>query len=88
MNIIAHPSFKKAYKKRIAKNKKLAQQVDERLKLFHADPFHPLLENHALTGKKQAQRAISATGDYRVVYTLLSGGAALLLDVGTHNQVY
>ncbi|PIP67010.1 MAG: type II toxin-antitoxin system mRNA interferase toxin, RelE/StbE family [Parcubacteria group bacterium CG_4_10_14_0_2_um_filter_41_6] len=88
MNIIVHPSFKKAYKKRIINNKKLAQKVDERVILFQTDPFHPLLKNHALTGKKQDQRAISATGDYRIVYAPLSDNRALLLDVGTHNQVY
>ena len=88
MKIIPHPSFKKSYKKRIAKNKKLAQQTDERLKLFCVDPFHPLLENHALSGKKQDQRAISITGDYRIVYAPLSEEEVLLLDIGTHNQVY
>ncbi len=86
MNLSFHKRFDKRYEKLTTK---LQTKVDEAIEHFVIDPFDPSLKNHALTGKMLGKRAFSVTGDYRVVfeefdhYTLV-----LLLDVGTHNQVY
>ena len=86
MNLRFHRRFDKRYAKLTPK---LQVKVDRTIERFVADPFDPLLKNHALTGQLLGKRAFSVTGDYRVVfeeykdYTLV-----LLLDVGTHNQVY
>lgn len=59
------------------------------LRKFERDPFDPILKNHALTGKFLGQRAFSVTGDIRIVFEEYNNYIlVLVLDVGTHNQVY
>ena len=88
MKVHRHPSFKKSYKQRIANNPKLITKVATRLNLFQQDPNNPVLKNHALVGKKLGFRAFSVTGDIRIVYSPVSENEAILLDIGSHNQVY
>jgi len=88
MIIEPHPSFTKSYRKRIAHSSKLVTRTKERLTLFAQNPSHPLLDDHALRGKKLQLRAFSVTGDIRIVYLPLAQNHVLLLDIGTHNQVY
>lgn len=80
--------FKKAYKKRIATNKKLALQTKERISLFQYNPSSPILRDHPLTGAKKGLRAFSVTGDIRIVYLPISENEVTFLDIGSHNQVY
>jgi addiction module RelE/StbE family toxin len=79
--------FLKNYKRRISPNPKLVSQFKERLKIFEANPSHPLLKDHQLTGNKNSYRAFSITGDIGVVYKIF-GDQILLYDIGSHNQVY
>lgn len=58
------------------------------IELFGVDPFHHTLRNHALVGKKQGLRSIDITGDYRIIYSPISSNTALLIDIGTHSQLY
>lgn len=88
MNIKRHPDFKKHYKQRIAGNSKLVKKTTERLQIFQYNPTNPLLKDHALIGKKIGLRAFSVTGDIRIVYKKTSDIEVLLLDIGSHNQVY
>lgn len=81
-------NLQKVYKKRVASNTKLVKKVSERLKLFQEDPTNPLLKDHSLEGKKSRLRAFWVTGDIRIVYFPVSSEHALLLDIGSHNQVY
>jgi len=83
-----HARFLKHYQKRIFPNLALRLQFEQRLALFLQDPQNPLLKDHPLKGRKQGARAFSLSGDYRVVYSRISASEVLLLDVGTHNQVY
>lgn len=88
MKITLHPSFTKAFKKRIAHNKKLVTKSSERIELFKIDPTNPLLKDHALKGKKRQFRGFWITGDIRVVYLPVSEEEAIFVDIGSHNQVY
>ena len=78
--------FQKAYNKLPSKFK---TKVDNTLKLFIKDPFHSKLKNHRLKGKLIEFRAISVTGDIRIIfkeknnYTII-----ILLNVGPHSKVY
>ena len=87
MEIILTDSFNKSYKKRMGQNKKLKNRLEERLKLFIEDK-PDLIKDHGLKGDKLGLRAFSVTGDIRVVYELREDGKALLVDIGSHNQVY
>lgn len=88
MTIDLHPDFKKAYKKRIASDRKLIRKTAERIELFRKNPVHPTLKNHKLVGKYSHLRAFWVTGDIRVVYQPISANRALFLTIGSHNQVY
>lgn len=88
MIIELHPDFKKSYKKRIAKNSKLASQVAKRIQLFQQNPRSPILHAHRLTGTKKDLYSFSVTGDIRIIYMQISKDETLFLDVGSHNQVY
>lgn len=86
MKIRRHRSFKKAFKKLPKKFKGKANLVFEK---FHKNPFAKSLNNHPLHGRLQGKRAISVTGDIRIVfeefdnYTLV-----LMLDIGKHSLIY
>ena len=88
MKIFYSKQFKKHYKKRISPKPSLQKQFHSRFKLFMRDSASPLLEDHKLTGKLKSFRAFSITGNYRVVYRLEAEDIMVLIDVGTHPQVY
>jgi len=88
MNITLHPTFVKHYRKRIASNANLNTKTQERIKLFKLDRQNPLLKDHQLTGAKKHLRAFGITGDIRIVYFPKSANHVILLDVGSHNQIY
>jgi mRNA-degrading endonuclease YafQ of YafQ-DinJ toxin-antitoxin module len=53
------------------------------------DPFQPHLRYHHLGGKLQGIQAISITSSYRLTLTILiSNKEVILLDVGSHDEVY
>lgn len=65
------------------------RRVEAALRLFVDQPFHPSLRNHGLEGKLKGLRAITAGYDLRIVYETKDGHIrVLLLNVGTHDEVY
>jgi addiction module RelE/StbE family toxin len=86
--ISVHKQFKKHYKIRIAPRLALVKQFEKRYTLFIANREHRLLGDHALAGELQGYRAFSITRDIRVVYRLINETTVLMVDIGTHNQVY
>lgn len=69
-----HPGLMKIFKDRII--------------LFSKNPYHPLLKTHSLSGKLSEYWAISITYKYRLVFKFLSQNKVLLIDIGTHDEVY
>ncbi len=82
-----HSHFLKSYKKRIHPNPQLTKQFAARLELFFTNRQNRILKDHPLSGRLAGKRAFSISGDIRVIYKELDD-VILLLDVGTHNQVY
>ena len=85
MDFVYSSGFSKKYKKLIAKDK---SKVEERLRLFAEDEFHPLLSNHKLHGEYANCRSINITGDIRIVYEKLSTQKYYLRAIGTHSELY
>lgn len=86
MKILSRKAFVKAYAKLPDVQKRA---VNEALLLFKESPSDPVLRDHALKGKMKGLRAFSAGYDLRVIYKEEGGFiTVILLDVGTHNQVY
>lgn len=84
MRLIFHKNFKRQYRKFPF----LQDKIEQRLLLFRRDPFHPLLNNHFLTGKYKGSRSINITGDYRAVYELIADDIAYFITVDTHSNLY
>ena len=86
MKITSHKTFVKAYARLSTLQKK---QIDAALRLFGTNRTDPSLQVHALIGKMKSLRAFSAGHDLRVIYREEGGFITIiLLDAGTHNQVY
>lgn len=85
MIILLHRDFKKKFTKL---HPKLKKQFWERRDLFLQNPFHPLLNNHALSGNRQAQWSINITGDWRLIYEFTDTDTVVFLDIDTHNNLY
>lgn len=88
MIIEVHPHFRKAYKLRIANNRRLVKLTSQKLALFQENPTQPQLRDHALRGKLSFVRAFWVTREIRIVYARIAPEHVLLLDIGTHEQVY
>src|SRR5689334_21635039 len=63
----------------------------EVLTFFMADPTHPALRNHALTGKFAGYRSIDVTDDWRAVFREERVRERMVVKfyrLGTHTQLY
>ena len=82
--------FKRNFRKRYRKIPfKIRRQFDERLSLFMKESYHPVLNNHPLTGDRTGQWSINVTGDWRAVFREFESGKLVHFDfIGTHSQLY
>lgn len=85
MTVSFHKAFDRQYKNLPASQK---GRVKSSLLLFQQDPFHPSLRNHPLKGEWAQYRSISAGGDLRLHYRMLSETESLFIAVGGHSQLY
>lgn len=63
----------------------------KRLGLFLKNSFHPILNNHPLSGKLAGYRSINVTGDWRAIYSTANStrGTIIVFEmIGTHGQLY
>ncbi len=88
ISIVWDSGFKKAYRKKLQNNVELKRKFAKSMKLFSTDPFNKQLRTHKLTGKLQGLWAFSVDYDVRVVFSFLSETEVLLVDMGSHDEVY
>jgi proteic killer suppression protein len=81
-------SFTRILKKWRKKHPELVARFQQKLELFKNEPFHPSLKNHRLTGNLAGAWAISINYEQRLVFKFLSDTKVLLIDLGTHDEVY
>ena len=63
--------------------------VEEAVTRYRTNRTDPSLQDHTFKGKMKFLRAFSAGHDLRVIYREEGGLITIiLLDAGTHNQVY
>ncbi|OGY18337.1 MAG: hypothetical protein A2900_04390 [Candidatus Chisholmbacteria bacterium RIFCSPLOWO2_01_FULL_50_28] len=84
MIIVYHANFKKSYKKLLPQVK---EKLEDRLRLFSKDEFHPILNNHALKGKYSGYRSINVTGDIRAIFKR-EAGEAIFVVIDSHSNLY
>jgi addiction module RelE/StbE family toxin len=82
--------FSKRFSKQYDKSpEKVKSAFGKRLTIFMRDKFHPLLNNHSLSGKYKNLRSISVTGDWRAIFQELRNGELIFFEfIGTHSQLY
>lgn len=80
--------FKRAYRKRIVRQTHLKKLFWERMEVFLNDPFSPQLRTHKLSGKLKGSWAFSIDDNIRVVFEFIDKDEVLLVDFGTHDEVY
>jgi mRNA-degrading endonuclease YafQ of YafQ-DinJ toxin-antitoxin module len=81
-------SFKRAFKKRIKVNVDLEARFWQKLEQFTVDPFDPSLKTHKLSGKLKEFWSFSVDYDERVLFYFAEGEKAVLVDIGSHDEVY
>lgn len=80
--------FRRAYKRRIAGKSDTESVVEEKLKDFADDPFAPHLRTHKLSGPLRGLWGFRIEYDLRIVFEFNKDGNVVLLDIGTHEDVY
>ncbi|MCD6567924.1 MAG: type II toxin-antitoxin system mRNA interferase toxin, RelE/StbE family [Dehalococcoidia bacterium] len=88
MNLIWGSSFKRAYKRVAAANPDLKSKIAQSLEAFVANPHHPSLRTHKLSGKLRGLWAFVVAYDCRIVFQFLDEQDILLIDIGKHDEVY
>ena len=82
MQIKYHKNFTKSFKK-------LTPSLKNKTKKIINNPKDKTIKNHKLTGKLNNKRAISVTGDVRIIFEQYNNYILVIfLDIGSHNQVY
>lgn len=85
--------FTEAYDRRalrwLKKHPDLQSQYLKTLQLLEANPFHPSLRLHALSGKLQGVYSVSINLSYRITLELLIQNEQIIpINVGDHDTVY
>jgi mRNA interferase YafQ len=91
--IVLSQKFKKAFRKFASRNTNLQERIEETIIAMENDIFASNLGTHKLEGKLSGLLSCSCGYDCRIVFSLEIGEEngeeiVLLLDVGTHDDVY
>ena len=89
INLVWDSTFKRSYKKRISSDAILRKKFWDTLNLFSHNPLDARLKTHKLTGKLSGLWAFSVAYDCRIVFKFYDNNkSALLIDIGSHDEVY
>ena len=88
IELILNESFLRILKKWRKKHPELVNRFQQKLTLFTDEPFHPSLKTHSLSGNLAGYWAISINYEHRLIFKFLSDTKVLLIDLGTHDDVY
>ena len=92
-SLIWGKTFVRALKRTIKKHPTLNKDVEETLRVLVKAPFAPQLETHKLKGKLSGSWACTVGYDLRIVFDFVKSEKQkeddiLLLEIGTHDEVY
>ena len=87
------PKSLRSFKRLIRKNPNLRPLIENTLKQLSENPFHPALRSHKLKGELEEIWSCSINYKYRILFEFVrnteeEGDAILLLNLGTHDEVY
>jgi len=81
-------AFEKKLSKYIKKHPELHDIIYQKLLIFVNNPYSPELKNHKLSGKLKELNAIKIDYDCRLIFKFLNDNEVLLVDIGSHDEVY
>ncbi|HEY5462296.1 MAG TPA: type II toxin-antitoxin system YafQ family toxin [Hanamia sp.] len=92
-NLVLSKPFQRAYKRFVIKNPLLKSAIGESLLKLEENAFAPGLKTHKLSGNLYGYFACTCGYDCRIVFSIeknskLKGEFILLIDIGTHDEVY
>ena len=83
------PEYHKNFRKQFDKlSIKIQDKFEEKLDLFLQNMFHPLLNNHSLTGEYEGCRSINITGNIRAIFYLKTESDIVFINIGSHPELY
>jgi proteic killer suppression protein len=80
--------FKRSFKKRVKGNIDLEIRFAEAIHLFTENPFDAKLRTHKLSGELKGLWVFSCAFDCRIVFEFIDNRTVVLIDIGTHDDVY
>ncbi len=88
-SLVWSAGFTRSAEKFIKSHPDLRQKLAAILRDLENDPFQPHLRYHQLGGNLKGVKAVSITYSYRITLTIVvSDKEIILLDVGSHDEVY
>ena len=87
MNAHYSPHFIAKYKKIAKRNKKLSDQIKEKIAQFLRDKNNASLNLHKLKGSMDDSWSFSIESNIRVIL-MYSGDTIIFTDIGSHDEVY
>ena len=82
-------SFKRAFKRFVRKNPQLQEKIFSTLSILEKDPFASSLKSHKLSGQLEGLYACFVAYNCRIIFALREEDKAIvLIDIGTHDEVY
>ncbi len=91
--LVLTPKFKRSHRKFIRRDERLLIKIEETLRQMESDVFAQTLGTHKLSGTLYGLWACSCGYDCRIIFSIerneeTDDEIILLLDIGTHDEVY
>ncbi len=85
--------YKQSFKRKTKVRPELRQKIIHAMQLLQQDPFINALKSHKLKGKFEGSWACSVDYDLRIIFEFVNNPTTgteeiLLIDIGTHEEVY
>jgi len=88
-SLIISEQYTKRAARFIKRHPELKSQYLKTLQLLVANPFHPSLRLHALSGRLSALHSVSINISYRITLELIIKDEQIIpVNVGDHDSVY
>jgi len=79
----------KKFDKRLKKQPiKIQKEFVKRIKIFFNDPHNDFLNTHKLSGSLKDLWSFNISGDVRVVFDRSQENVIILVDIGSHSELY
>jgi addiction module RelE/StbE family toxin len=87
--LLISDEYKKKLTKFLKKHSNMLDRYSKCLFILEQDPYHPSLRIHKLKGRLAEFYSISINMEYRVIIDfIIKDDEIILVDIGTHDDVY